>query len=165
MLWLWCAAAHAEIVDGILYVIGERIVTRSDVAFERAFDPVDHGGLQVLDDPGYPIEQRLVDFAILRDLARDIDIYRPSAAEVRARWERFRAAWTHPDEHAAFLTRWGIDDDQLMGFLYSRLVVERFVARNAVGTRREAGDGSLTVEDYQAWMAGIRERASIRTLP
>jgi hypothetical protein len=163
MLWLCCfGVAQAEVVDGILYVIGDRIVTRSDIAFERACDPIDQG-LAVLEDPTYPIEQRLVDFAILRELARDIDIYRPPDGEVRARWERFRSAWPHPGDHVAFLERWGIDDDQLMGFLYSRLVVERYVLRNAVGSQG-GGEAALTSAEYQAWMQGLRARASVRVL-
>ncbi len=164
MAWIWLVAlARAEVVDGVLHVVGERIVTRSDVAFEADFDPVDTSPLAPLEDPAYALEQRLVDFAILRELAGDIEIYKPSPSEVRARWERFRGGWPRAEDHPAFLARWGLDDEQLLGFLYSRLVVERFVARNAAQAASVAAKEEITAEVYQAWMATLRARATVRT--
>lgn len=164
MLWIWALGlAHAEVVDGVLHVVGERIVTRSDVAFEADFDPHDRSPLAPLEDPAYPLEQRLVDFAILRQLAGDIEIYRPSASEVRERWRQFREGWPRAEDHPAFLARWGLDDEQLLGFFYSRLVVERYVARNATQAAAVAATGEVSTEIYQAWMAGLRARADVRT--
>ncbi|MDP2315917.1 MAG: hypothetical protein Q8P41_23680 [Pseudomonadota bacterium] len=164
MVWLWLAGlAGAEVVDGILHVVGERIVTRSDLAFEGDFDARDSSPLAPLEDPAYPLEQRLVDFAILRELAGDIEIYKPSAADVRARWERFRDGWPHPEDHAAFLARWGLDDEQLLGFLYSRLVVERYASRNAGQAAAVLDRDDITSEAYQGWMTGLRARTSVRT--
>jgi hypothetical protein len=164
MLWMLLARiAGAEVVDGILHVVGERIVTRSDVAFEEEFAVRDTSPVAPLEDSTYALEQRLVDFAILRDLAGDIEIYKPPPGEVRARWERLRDGWPHPEDHAAFLQRWGLDDDQLLGFLYSRMVVERYVARNAGQAAAALDGGALTAEAYQAWMAGIRARTTVRS--
>lgn len=164
MVWFWMtAAASAEVVDGILHVVGERIVTRSDVAFEAHFDGHDASPLAALEDPTYALEQRLVDFAVLREFAGDIEIYRPKTTEVRARWERFRDGWPQPDDHLAFLARWGLDDQQLLGFLYSRLVVERYVARNAGQAAAVLDRDEITASVYQAWMAGLRARTTVRT--
>jgi len=164
MVWVWLASlAAAEVVDGVLHVVGERIVTRSDVAFEADFDPHDLSPLPPLEDPGYPLERRLIDYAILRQLAGDIEIYKPSSTEVRARWERFRAGWPSADDYPAFLTRWGLDDEQLLGFLYSRLVVERYVARNAAQAAAGLAQEDITPEVYQGWMKALRERADVRT--
>ncbi len=165
MLWVVLAVlARAEVVDGILHVVGDRIVTRSDLAFEQDFDARDRGPLVPFEDTNYPLEQRLIDFAILRELAGDIEIYKPPAGDVRARWERFRDGWPHPEDHAAFLTRWGLDDEQLLGFVYSRMVVERYAARNA-GQAVALDRGELTPEAYQAWMGALRERTSVRNTP
>jgi hypothetical protein len=77
MVWFWLGAlARGEIVDAVLHVVGDRIVTQSDVTFEADFDPHDRSPLIALEDPDYPLETRLVDFAILRELAGDIEIYR-----------------------------------------------------------------------------------------
>jgi hypothetical protein len=160
---LFLSPAHAEVVDAVLHVVGDRIVTRSDAAFEADLDPHDQSPLTPLEDPGYAIEQRLIDFAIVRELAGDIEIYRPSAADVRDRWESLRAAWPAPGDHAAFLSRWGMDDDQLLGFFYSRLVVERYIARNAAQAASLSSAADLTAEAYQAWMSGLRARVTVRT--
>lgn len=159
----WVGLAEAEVVDGVLHVVGERIVTRSDVAFEADVDPHDTSPLAALENSAYPLERRLVDFAVLRELAGDTEIYRPSPSEVRARWERFRAGWANPEEYPAFLARWGLDDDQLLGFFYSRLVVERYVARNAAQAAAGLSKEEITAELYQAWMAELRARADVRS--
>lgn len=122
-------AARAETVDGVLFVVGARIVTRSDVLLEDALAPFDRSPVPVLVDPGRATAERLVDIAVLRERAGDTDIYAPTAADVRARLERVRAsvgtaAWS------AFLRTWGLDEERLQGLLYSRMVVERYVLRN-----------------------------------
>jgi hypothetical protein len=164
MVWFWLGAlARGEIVDAVLHVVGDRIVTQSDVTFEADFDPHDRSPLIALEDPDYSLETRLVDFAILRELAGDIEIYRPSSSEVRARGERFRSGWARAEDHPAFLARWALDEDQLLGFFYSRLVVERYVARNAAQAASIGVKEEITPEVYQAWMATLRARANVRT--
>ena len=70
MFAFWMLSApHAEVVDAVLRVVGDRIVTRSDVAFEQDLDPRDQSPIATLEDPAYAYEQRVVDFAILRQLA------------------------------------------------------------------------------------------------
>lgn len=164
-MWLlWLGLARAEVVDRILHVVGDRIVTSSDLAFEADLDPHDQSPVPALDAPDYALEERLVDFAILRDLAGDVAIYAPSPAEVRARWERVRASWPTRDEHDAFLARWGLDDERLMGQLYSRMVVERYVLRNLAPARGEgAMDEAAWSALYRPWIARLREQATIRT--
>lgn len=163
-MWLlWLGLARAEVVDRILHVVGERIVTQSDLAFEAALDPLDQSPVPALDAADYPLEERLVDFAIVRDLAGDIAIYAPSPAEVRARWEKVRASWPSREEHDAFLARWGLDDERLMGQLYSRMVVERYVLRNLAPARGEGLDEAAWTALYRPWIARLREQATIRT--
>ncbi len=163
MVWVWLSSmAAAEVVDGILHVVGDRIVTRSDLDFEGDFDRNDVSPLAPLEDPAYLLEQRLIDFAILRDLAGDIAIYKPPAADVRARWARFRDGWAHPEDHDTFLARWGLDDEKLLGFLYSRLVVERYVARNAGQAASVLDRDAITSAVYQDWMTGLRARTTVR---
>lgn len=161
-MFLFVDAARAEIVDAVVHVVGERIITRSDISFEGDFDPKDRSPIAALEDPAYPRVQRLIDFAILRDGAGDIEIYKPPPAEVVARWERFRDGWERPEDYTAFLARWGMDDRALQGFLYSRLVVERYVARNVLQRSGDALD-ALTFATYEQWITPLRERADVRT--
>ena len=154
-LLLSLSLARAEVVDQILHVVGERLVTASDVAFERELDPYDQSPVAPLEDPTYPVEWRLVDYAVVRDAAGDVDVFKPTGSEVDARWDRFRAAWPTPEAYAGFLTRWGIDDESLKGFFYSRLVVEHFITRNLAVAGPTVG--------YAEWMVSMRSRAVIRS--
>lgn len=129
-MWLLLLAlAHAELVDRILYVVGDRIVTTSDLAFEQDFDRHDQSPIPPMENPVYPLEQRLIDYAILRARAGDISVFKPSAGELRERFEAFRASFPSPDDYHAFLSRWGLDEDHFQAFLYSRMVVEHYVYR------------------------------------
>lgn len=144
------AVAHAETVDGVMYVVGTRIVTRSDVALEDALAPFDRSPVPTLVDPARPTADRLVDIAVLRERAGDTDIYAPSAADVRARLERVRAsvgaaAWS------GFLRAWGLDEERLQGLLYSRMVVERYVLRN-LGASAGADPAA-----FDAWLRAQRD--------
>lgn len=153
-MWMvWVMVARGEVVDRILYVVGERIITASDVEFEAEFDAHDASPVAMIEQPAHALDQRLVDFAVLRELAGDIEVYRPATAEVRARFERFRAGWERPEDHAAFLKRWGLDEERLMGFIYSRLVIERYIQRNF----------GVTDASWAGWIDEQRGRANIRS--
>ncbi|MFZ5475367.1 MAG: hypothetical protein ACOZNI_01220 [Myxococcota bacterium] len=162
-MWLLLATlAAAEVVDRVRYVVGSRIITQSDVEFEAALDPFDESPVPALDDPAYPVEQRLVDFAVVRELAGDVSVYEPTSAEVRARFERVKATWPRPEDHAAFLARWGVDDEHLMGLLYSRLVVERYVLRNLGAATGVPLDREGWIAAYAPWIAQQRARTTVR---
>lgn len=164
--------AGAEPVDRLLYAVSDplggarrdRIVTQGDLAFELDIDPHDQTPIVALDDPAYPREQRLVDLTVIRALAGDTVIYRPTADEVEARWQSVRATWARPEDFEAFLTRWGIDGDGLRGFLYSRMVAERYIRRVA-GSVDTPVDSPEFTGIYQAWIAEVRGKVLIRRAP
>lgn len=163
MLLLLLPPAVASVVDRIEAVVDQRIVTASDIRFEREFDPHDDSPLATLERPEYGLRERLVDFAVIRSLAGDIEIFRPTGVEVNNRWEHFRASWDPPEDYTRFLARWGMQDEDLRGFLYSRLVVEHYVARNVAMLAARAGSDAL--DPYPGWMAELRRRAHIRFPP
>ncbi len=151
------AEARAATSDHVRYVVASRIVTASDVLLEAVLAPHDRALLPIpgVDDP----EQRAVDMAILRERAGDAVIYRPSPSEVRARLDRLRAA--HGTAWEGFLANWGLDERRLEGILFSRMVVERYVLRNA--PRPTAPDGSSpTGSEVAAWMT--EQRAGLRVI-
>lgn len=163
---LWLSLAFGGVTDRILYAVGDRLVTVSDRAFELELAAVDPGIPPPFTDPDYGVEQRLVDIAILRALAGDGAVYQPRPAELRARWERVRDAWPSQDAYGAFLSRWGMDDERLQAFLYSRMVVEKFVYRNVgLAVAASGGDEFAYRRAYQTWMADQRSRAVVRVAP
>lgn len=151
---LLAGPARADVVDRILHVVDERVVTASDVAFEAEVDPHDRSPIPELEDPAYPYEWRLVDYALLREQARDVEVFRPRPGDLTARVEAFRESWESPAAYEAFLARWGLTEADLEGWFYSRLVVERFIQRNLSGARETT---------WAEWMAGFRARAVIRS--
>ncbi len=153
----WVAVASAAVVDRVVLVVGSRLVTASDLAFEVELDTHDASPVPALQDRSRAPAARVADIAVLRELAGDSDLYRPSSGAVRARWERFRDAWG-PGGYDDFLRRWGMGDDALLGFFSSRLVVERYALR-------AAASGAFDLDDpasFDTWLAAERGRAGIR---
>ena len=164
LLLLLVLSSNAEPVDRLLYAVGERIVTAGDLAFELDLDEHDVSPILALEVPEYSREQRLVDMTVVRALAGDTVVYRPTADEVEARWMKVRATWSRPEEFEAFLERWGMDGEALRGFLYSRMVVERYIRRVA-GSAEAPVDSAAFVPVYTSWMAEVRQRVLVRRAP
>jgi hypothetical protein len=154
---LFVAGSRAEVVDRIVRVVGTRLLTQSDLAFEQALAPHDTSPVPAFEDPGADVLQRLVDCAIARDQAGNIERFKPAPEEVRERWLAFRAA-LGPVEYPRFLATWGLDDTTLQAFLYSRLVVEKYILRGMAGIEVAGGATSA----YETLMRPLRERAVVR---
>ncbi len=170
-----CSPAQAQapegpsaplVLDRVLVVVGDRIVTGSDLRLELELarrDPCPVPALEARRRAD-PLEL-LVDAAVVRNLAGNIAIYAPSPTEVQQRLARLRASWVDPDDWARFLLFNGLDEDRLAGRLYSRMVVERFVYRN-VGIASEAAEESdaEALERYLAWIQAARDPVEIRAV-
>lgn len=164
-MWLLLAAqSFAGPIDRVLFVVGERIVTQSDVAFELFFDLHDHSPVPSLEDPTLPLADRLRDVAVVRQLAGEASVFRPSNAEVRARADAFVATWSRADDGLVALEGWGLDEQTFMGFVYSRMVVERCIARSVALPQHpeDAGEVGAWFEKYRAWIEPLRQRADVR---
>lgn len=165
--FLWSSvvpSAHAEPVDRMLYALQDRIITAGDLAFDVDLDPHDLSAIPALEAADYAAEQRIVDLTIIRALAGDTLIYRPSPEEVEARWERVRATWQRAEDFEAFLTRWGLDGDDLRGLLYSRMVSERYIRRVAA-THDVPAENEEFAPIYQEWIAEVRAKSPPRRAP
>lgn len=165
VLVFFCAAFAAEPLDRVLFVVGERVVTRSDVAFETFFDAHDASPVPAFEAAG-PVDERLRDIAVIRQLAGDISVFQPSAADVRTRADAFLAHWPRADDGLAALRAWGLDESGFLGLVYSRLVVERCV-RRSVPLPADLTDTAALVAwsaRYDAWVAEVRGRTSLRDL-
>lgn len=176
-LLLWCVApgraappAGPVVIDRVVASVGDRVITRSDVALERVLrtrDPSPVAAIQARRDD--PLEA-LVDLALARGQAGDIAVYEPSAVDVRERVAAVRGGWPDPREWVAFLERVGHTEEQLAGALYSRMVVERFVLRNITAPARGRADdpakaASAADAAYGRWVAEQRRRVNVRIIP
>ena len=143
------------LIDRVEVVVGERILTTSDVRLEaelarRIPSPVYALRLQETLDP----RQALLERAVIRELAAKVSIYQPTSAEVQARLAELRSTFPDADQYDDFLLRHGLSEDTLSNRLTSRLVVERYVYRNidlASQAAREDQDAYLL--RYSTWIS------------
>jgi hypothetical protein len=164
LLMLLLPSGHSEVRDRLLHLVSGRVITTSDVAFEAEFVKIDRSPVSPLNDPMYSLDQRLIDYAILREKAGDTSVYQPSASEVRSRWEHFHSSWPSIEDHTVFLQRWGMNDEQLQGFIFSRLVVEHYIHRNiGLAVQQAGGDDVFYITLYQRWMAELRSLVIVRS--
>ena len=161
---LFVVVAIAAPVERVLFVVGDRIVTQSDVAFEAFFVSRDRSPLPSFAANGGPMAERLRDIAVVRQLAGDTSVFSPTNAEVRARADAFLTQWPRPDDGLAALAAWGMDEPAFLGFVYSRLVVENCVVRSVPLPQAPAVEAEQLawLARYEGWLAGVRQRASVR---
>jgi len=164
MWMLGIVAGWAAPVDRVLFVVGGGIVTQSDVAFESFFDPIDRSTIPAFEDARQPLPERLRDIAVVRHLAGDTSVFRPDAADVRVRADAFLSHWTRPDDGLRVIRDWGMDESAFLGFLYSRLVAERFVSRSLPLPAADASeaDRAAWAARYAVWIVETRVRADVR---
>ena len=152
VLWVWAAPAYAETVDALLSVVGTRVVTQSDVDFERAFSEHDVSPLPPLEE----VEDWLLlveDTRRLRAMAGDLRLFKPSPEAVDARVAAFRDSFESREDYRAWLAAWQLDEEDLREHVYGRMVVERYVHR-ALG---EVQDPVAWEAAWSAWIATQRE--------
>ncbi|MCB9779007.1 MAG: hypothetical protein H6742_10620 [Alphaproteobacteria bacterium] len=169
LLLLWgrpADAAGEPPLDRAVAVVGDRVVTASEVELSWALAQADPGPVAPLRPRGTDPLEWWLELVILRELAQDISVYQPDQAAVRERVGRLRDAFEDPAELRALQERLGVSDDELAGWVYSRLVVERFVHRN-IGLASEAGgdDEDTYLVRYAAWLASAREGVALRRIP
>jgi len=151
------------LIDRVVVVVDDRIVTASDIALEedlsmRIPSPVLALALRT------PIDA-LIDRAIIRGLASEVGVYQPSSVDVRQRLSAISTTFSGPEEWALFLDRHGLTEDDLAGRVFSQMVVERYVRRNielASQSNRESRQEYLT--RYSEWIATHRAVSQIRTV-
>ncbi|MCB9745251.1 MAG: hypothetical protein H6741_12295 [Alphaproteobacteria bacterium] len=156
--------AQAEVIDRVVSVVDDRVVTASDLGFEQEFAVHDRSPL-----PFYELGQdaltRVEDYRILRAQAADVEAFQPRAEEVELRLEAFRTSWARQKDYEAFLLRWGMDEERLREQLYARMVVERFVTRNLGLTAEDLAQPERAIARYEAWMAPRRAAVAVRRVP
>ena len=149
------------LIDRVVVVIDDRIVTTSDIELEadlsmRIPSPVLALALR-------PPIDALIDRALIRGLASEVGVYQPSTADVRQRLTAIRSTFSGPEEWTAFLARHGLSEDELAGRLFSQMVVERYVRRNielASQANRESREEYLA--RYSEWISAHRSASQIR---
>lgn len=151
-------------VDRAVAVVGDRVVTASEVDIARTLVARDRDALPMAARGDRSAGEWWVEQVMLRELAGDIGVYQPDPGLVRARTDTLVAAFD-PTELAELEARLGVDRDALQAWVQGRLVVERYVHRN-IGLAAEAAgeDPAATAARYQAWVADLRDTIALRRI-
>jgi len=159
----------AALADRVVSVLGESIVTLTEVGFEEALHPHVESPIPPLANPDMEALQRLEDMRMLLLLAGDVPLYAPDRTQLDARLVAVRATWDGEKAYLAFLARWGMTEAELRSHLRNRMVVESYVHRN-VGISLEweseqVGWATVYITAYEDWITPRRAAARARRIP
>jgi hypothetical protein len=141
-------------------VVGDRLILESEVELEeqvRAKFPA----LSPPVPPGTSTLQVLADAAIVRGLAGNTELYRPTTDQVRARQEAIRLSFGDPNDWSQFISAFGLNDERFASFVTGRLIVERYIQRNVALAGRGETEQQFS-DRYSNWIVEQRKRVAIR---
>jgi hypothetical protein len=142
---------RAERVDRVLSVLGERVVTASDLALEQVL---------AARDPSVVPALRRADVAALEDQRRirghagQVRLYQPGRRALDNRHADLRRTFEAPGAWEGFLADWGLTEESVQALVLNRMVVEITVLRTLGAP--ETGAEAAWVVRYETWMAGLR---------
>ncbi len=156
-----------EMADRIVAFVGNRVVTSSDIELENAISPYMSCPEKVLCDPHFDALERLLNLAVIHELAGDASIYKPSNEDVEHRLRVFLGRWPSTDDLHRMFRRFGLDEDSMAAFLYSRMVAEHYVNRIIrLPLFMSSGEDGISyqayLERYIEWITLQRKTAPIR---
>jgi hypothetical protein len=134
--------ASATVVDRIAAQVDDQLVLSSDVRLEERLSTLDPSPSPFWSADHKTAMERLIDAAMIRLAAGDIDIYQPSDTDVNARRLAVRERVGDTD-WTLFLVQMGQTEPSLNTVLRRRMIVERYLGRN----------NQTDKADPQAWLA------------
>ncbi|MBN2799504.1 MAG: hypothetical protein JXX28_10190 [Deltaproteobacteria bacterium] len=167
MWFLWtalmlCGPALGQTADRVFAEVGEQVLLASDVQLERELSRLDQGPLPLWRPARAPAEDRLIEAAIVRQLAGDVSVFQPPDADVNARLEEMRARFPTREAWQGFLEPRGLTEASLRQVLRRRMAVERYLTR-AIQLSPDDEAGWLAA--YQAVLDAGRQRVRVRMIP
>jgi hypothetical protein len=129
-LLLLTLAANAEVIDRVAASVDEQLITASEVALEADLARIDASPVPFWNRGHGDALHRLVDAAVIRELAGDVALYQPSDDAIGVRLDAMRAKFPDRAAWGAFLGERGLDEDTLRALIGRRMVVEAYLLRN-----------------------------------
>ena len=151
----------ATVVDRAVVLVGEAVVTQSDILLHAAMTVHDPSFLPILQSTIDESERDIIDATIVRQTAGRVPVYQPTRDQVDIRMTRFMDQWPTKNAYRLFMDTHGLTEDRIRVLLRRRAVVERVVVR-ALGTPKE--DLAGWTERFDAWMTSTRASARVRRI-
>ncbi len=168
ILLLGAPRARAELTDRILSVVGDDVITLSELAIEEALRGVDISPVPPFRDPGRDTLELVEDQHILRAMAGDIRIFQPDRRQVLDRVAAIRERLVARGRWLDFLSESGLSEGDLealvRGRMTAEIAVQRYVGLGVLSSYPEAGGAQDAAygQAYDAWMAERRQQFSVR---
>ena len=155
------APAFGETIDRIVAVVEEEVVLWSEVQLEAELAKYAPASSPFWSTDRTDPASRLIEAAILRQLASDVALYEPPEDQVREQAEAVRMQFPDRPTWLAFLATYGLDEVSLRTRIRRRLVVDRYLSRNL----------DVPTDDPQRWliafeplMEQVRTRSRVRVV-
>lgn len=144
---LWPALALAQVVDRVVAEVGEQVLLESDIQLERELSRLDRSDFLLWRPTWAPAEERVVQAAVLRELAGEASVFVPSDEAVAARLEALRLRFPSREAWEAFLAARGLRESSLRAVLRRRMIAERYVERTL----------SVSPSDEKGWASALTD--------
>ncbi|GEM_PF-7118545 len=161
--------AQAELVDRIVSVVGDDVVTLTELGRETELSARDVSPLPPFEDQE-DVLGLYEDYRVILAQLADASFYRPERRVLDARLQSFRDSFVPSSEYLAFKERWGASEATLETLFSNRLVAEAYIARE-VGLRVKRGAGEPESlwreryeEAYQAFITPLRDEVGVRRI-
>ena len=151
--------ARAEVIDRVVAIVEEQLITASDVSLEAELSRIDPSPVPFWSRNHADPLHRLIDAAVIREIARDVALYKPSDEQIGARLAAMRERLADRDSWHVFLSGRGLDEEALRAVMERRMVVEAYLLRNIAVS---STDESHFIEVVDATLAPWEDRLRIR---
>ena len=152
----------AVVVDRAVALVGESVITRTDVSLHSELSSIDPSFVPILKSTEDDAVQHAIDAAIVKQSAGRIPVYQPTAEQVRSRMVRFLDQWNSDTSYRTFLAVHGLTEDRLRTVLKRRATIERVVLR-ALGPPKE--DTEIWNARFSEWMKAERKGVRVQMIP
>jgi hypothetical protein len=180
VLWL-AAAAHAGVVDRVAVVVGDHVITESQVLDQLRLSEFENGKpLALGPEERRAAAEQLVDQELIRNEMQIGGYELPPESAAGGMLDKFRRE--HYPDAAAFrdaLAKYGLTENQLKEYFRWQLAVIRFTdvrfqptvpvqgpgGANRMSPGAAASDGNNVDEMLDAWLKQARAATRIRFVP
>jgi hypothetical protein len=131
------AAAHAQVIDRVMAVVGSQVITLSDVRAAQAFDlaPAGTAADTTADVLMYLVNREL--------MLSEVDRYsapEPAPAVIERRMTQIRARFPSSDQYELALARTAMTDQRLRSAIANTLRVETYLEQRFAAASQPTGD-------------------------
>ena len=152
------------LADRIIAVVEGRVITLSDLRLEnelRAVSICEFSPMQThREEDGMTF---LIELQVLRHLAGDNPLYRPSNDEVNQRMAKMLAHWGSEEAYMNFKKIHGLDDAKLRTNLQTMMIAESY-AKRKLGVGKEEMDAEL-LQRYDEWISDQITSVQLMLIP